>query len=217
MSGRASQALILLVVLLSGQMTVADDQPGHRRRLIDESARTACGPIGCYVAARALGVDVALETCIDRCGWSPGRRVSLAAIVDAIDETPHLRSQAARMNPGELHELLQGEKCAVILAVRSDGEAIDHVIVAIGATEENVTVIDYPQLGDQITLDELADRWDGAAIVVMHESPTPSRSMLAAMPVTSGLVVVLAMVVVARAVRSRRENQIPAASRGDSP
>ena len=202
---RALALQIAACAIGSSALAAGDSQPAYRPTLIDESSSTACGPIACYVAARSLKIEVPLDEFVRLCDWSPGRRVSIRRLRDVMADTAGLDATAVRTGPFEVRDALRTRQCAIILAVRNGSESIDHAVVAVHADEEQITIVDYPGLVSTLTLDELADRWDDAAIMVIPDDGASASDVLAAMPMTIGLTLVLMVFVAIQTVRTREE------------
>ncbi|MDR1964230.1 MAG: hypothetical protein LBQ50_10660, partial [Planctomycetaceae bacterium] len=76
--------------------------------------------------------------------------------------------QIAKLSPKELCQLLKDDQTVVILALRKNTDEIDHAVCAVGIQENDqvIKLIDYPELTQRKLVAEIADAWDGAALVV---------------------------------------------------
>jgi hypothetical protein len=132
--------------------------------------KTACGPIACYIALTRLNVDCTLRDVCDNCNWSPGKLTKLKQLIVALQHYG-VSCSAMRLNPGALRELLYlHPDCVAILAVRREGDSLDHVICALDANSESFLTADYPVLLSSRSDAELAKIWDGHAIIVCRRS-----------------------------------------------
>jgi hypothetical protein len=135
--------------------------------------RTACGPIACFAALRTLGVECSLDELVTKCDWEEGKLIPLSTLEAVIQSYRGIDGQLSQLSPQELCQLLRDDHTVVILATRGDSERVDHAVCAVDATDndQGITLIDYPEMVQEQTMTELADAWDGAALVV-RISPT---------------------------------------------
>ncbi len=189
---RSAMSLSVALLSIVAATAVVYSSPPYRATLRDEGVSTACGPIACFVAARALGAEVTLDGMIESCQWTEGRLVSLNRLCQVLRQTESVQAEAVRMSPIQLRDTLRGRHCAVILAVRKSTSEVDHAVVAVSADDLGVTILDYPGLNEYWDLDELATRWDGVAILAVQERGAASvGSLLKRMPITIGLLVIV--------------------------
>ena len=76
--------------------------------------------------------------------------------------------QIAKLTPKQLCDLLKNSQTVVILATRKRSEEIDHAVCAVGVQDNDqvIHLIDYPELHQRKLIGEIADVWDGIALVV---------------------------------------------------
>lgn len=141
---------------------------GKLPTLKDEQYKTACGPIACVVALQALGVNTSLEEMVKLCSWEQDKFLPLENLQKAVCSYRGINCHMVQLSPKHLVELLKDDQTVVILAVRKQNDDIDHVVCAIGVQENDqvIHLIDYPELHQRKLIAELADSWDGAALVV---------------------------------------------------
>ena len=152
-----------LSIGLSQQSTLA-----QTATIEDEHYLTACGPIACFVALQTLGVETSLSEMVRRSNWQKGRLTPVEDLQNGLNSYRGISSQIAKLSPQQLCSLLQDDGTVVILATRKKTDDIDHAVCAVGIDENNqvIHVIDYPELHRNLLIGEVADRWDGAALVV---------------------------------------------------
>jgi len=136
--------------------------------LEDEHYRTACGPIAGRVALKALGVKTSLDEMAERCGWIQGDFLPLDHLQKALRSYRGIDAQIVRLTPRQLADLLADSRTVVILATRKLTDEIDHAVCAVGVRDNGqvIHLIDYPELHQLKLIGEIADVWDGIAIVV---------------------------------------------------
>ena len=157
-------AILLLCSAVTFQTRVTHAQP----TLEDIQYKTACGPIACFAALKTLGVETTLPEVVQKCEWKQDVFVPLTAMQSALKSYRGIDCQMVQLSPKELVGLLNDERTVVILAMRKTTDDVDHAVCAVG-TEQNgqvVKMIDYPELVRRQLIGELADKWDGAALVV---------------------------------------------------
>ena len=64
-----------------------------------------------------------------------------------------------------------------ILPVRKDSESINHAICILDADAANLVGIDYPKLRVTYTAAELAEIWDGEALLLRRRIPIWRRAI----------------------------------------
>jgi ABC-type bacteriocin/lantibiotic exporter with double-glycine peptidase domain len=136
--------------------------------LEDEQYKTACGPIACRVALEALGIETTLDEIAKRCSWEQDKYLPLENLQNALKSYHGINCQIAKLSPKELCQLLKDDQTVVILALRKNTDEIDHAVCAVSVQENDqvIKLIDYPELTQRKLVAELADAWDGAALVV---------------------------------------------------
>jgi ABC-type bacteriocin/lantibiotic exporter with double-glycine peptidase domain len=136
--------------------------------LEDEQYKTACGPIACFVALQTLGIETSLDETAQRCGWKQDEFLPLESLQTALKSYRGVDCQIAKLSPAELCQLLKDKETVVILAMRKSTDEIDHAVCAIDAEENDqvIHLIDYPELHRKKLIGEIAENWDGAALVV---------------------------------------------------
>jgi ABC-type bacteriocin/lantibiotic exporter with double-glycine peptidase domain len=144
----------------------------------DVTHATACGPIACFVAARAIGVSVSLDTMIDRCKWAPGRYTTLETVRTALSGMEQINCTPTRLTPEQLVAVLQTGQSAAILTIRKRSQNVDHALVAVRTQGDSIVMVDYPELSVVKSLGELSEIWDGAALVVTRQAVPNSTSIL---------------------------------------
>ena len=170
-----------------------DDSPGFEdgMALVDVRYAWACGPIAGYVAARKCGIEITLDELATRCRWKPGQGTSLNRIREALQSTNQLRVTPVIISPDELVATLQERECSVVLAVREESEFINHAVCAVGANEDGVQLVDYPELNKFWRVEDLQYSWDGAALLVERKMSFQES----AMAVLSGLLILFGFLV----------------------
>lgn len=126
---------------------------------------TACGPIAVYVALSNCGVTTSLQTVISQCEWSEGELTALSKLARVLDTYSEVAVAARQVSPRELVRFVQGDGAAII-PIRKGSEAANHVVCVVAAGSNMVEIIDYPELRGKLTLEQLAQNWDGEALLV---------------------------------------------------
>lgn len=141
---------------------------GKMPTLEDEQYKTACGPIAAVVALETLGVETSLDEMTKRCDWEQDKFLPLENLQAAIRSYHGIDCHAAQLSPKQLVELLKDDQTVVILALRKLTDDIDHAVCAVGVKDNDqvIHLIDYPELHRNKLIGEIADVWDGAALVV---------------------------------------------------
>jgi ABC-type bacteriocin/lantibiotic exporter with double-glycine peptidase domain len=136
--------------------------------LEDEHYKTACGPIACVVALNTLGIETSLNEIAKRCSWEEDKYLPLENLKKALKSYRGIDCQIAKLSSKELCQLLKDDQTVVILALRKNTDEIDHAVCAVSVQENDqvIKLIDYPELTQRKLVAELADAWDGAALVV---------------------------------------------------
>ncbi len=165
--------LALPLILASGFTAPAADGVANQAEsppepffLSDGVYRNACGPIACYVAAREVGEHVTLAEMARACRWQEGHFTSLGTMHRALSGCRGVKSIVTWLSPAQLRDVIRTGRYAAILAIRHGSQEIDHAVCVTSAGDEGVTLVDYPMLRQTLTWDELADDWDGHAILV---------------------------------------------------
>lgn len=163
-----SLGFVVYSVVLLAQARILSTVYGALPVIEDEQYKTACGPIACSVALRSLGVDASLDEVANKCRWEKDRFVPLDTLNRALQSYRGIDCQLAKLSPQELCELLRDDQTVVILATRKNSQAVDHSVCAVAVEDNGQTIrlIDYPELMQQKTLGEIADAWDGVALLV---------------------------------------------------
>jgi len=141
---------------------------GKMPTLEDEHYKTACGPIAAVLALHTLGVETSLDEMAERCGWVQGEFLPLDNLQKALRSYRGIDAQIIRLTPRQLTDLLMDSQTVVILATRKRTDEIDHAVCAIGVQDNDqvIHLIDYPELHQRKLIGEIADVWDGVALVV---------------------------------------------------
>ncbi len=173
--------------------------------VFDDRYATACGPIACYVALQELGLVVTLETLVADCKWTEGGTVGLHDLWRVLRDVPDIVADPVRLTPNELRTWLSETEGVAILAIRKHTSEIDHAVAAVGAVDEGIVVVDYPELAATQSLSVVANDWDGAAILVRRAAEHRTYT-ISAMPITTILLasLVLGLIVVLSAKGLRR-------------
>jgi hypothetical protein len=213
--------LVVSATMLAGACNQAladhDDVPAGLPVLTDDGCQTACGPITCFVAARSLGVDVSLDAMIQKCDWKQGQLTTLQRIQETLAGLENeIVSVPARVSPKELQEYLQSGNYVAVLPVRKRSEEVNHAICAVGLEDDKIIAIDYPELTERYTLDELADIWDGPALLVSRSSQGWAVRNLhwLVLPILAALLVMADLILRKVRVASRSGASPPAEGRG---
>lgn len=154
--------------LMLAPMAVFPHAFGDLPTVKDEHYKNACGPIACFVALRSLGSESSLSEMVKKCAWEEGKFVPLKTLEAAVQSYQGIDGQLAQLSPQELCQLLRDDQTVVILATRKNSEEVDHAVCAVIVKDNDQTIglIDYPELTQDKTIGEVADAWDGAALVV---------------------------------------------------
>jgi hypothetical protein len=141
---------------------------GKMPTLEDEHYKTACGPIAGLVALCALSIETTLSEIAERCQWKQDEMLPLENLQTALRSYHGVSCQMAKLTPKQLCDLLKDKQTVVILATRKRSEEIDHAVCAVGVQDNDqvIHLIDYPELHQRKLIGEIADVWDGVALVV---------------------------------------------------
>jgi hypothetical protein len=141
---------------------------GKMPTLEDEHYKTACGPIAGLVALQTLGIEISLDEMAKRCGWVQDEMLPLENLQTALQSCRGISCQIVQLTPKQLTDLLKDDQTVVILATRKRSEEIDHAVCAVGVRDNDqvIHLIDYPELHQRKLIGEIADSWDGVALVV---------------------------------------------------
>ena len=141
---------------------------GRIPTLEDEQYKTACGPIAGLVALRTLGIETTLDEVANRCGWEQDEMLHLGNLQNALRSYYGVSCQMVQLTPKQLCDLLKDDQTVAILVTRKRSDEIDHAICAVGVQDNNqvIHLIDYPELHQRKLVGEIADVWDGVALVV---------------------------------------------------
>lgn len=136
--------------------------------LEDEHYKRACGPIAGVVALQTLGIETSLDEMTKRSCWERDKMLPLKNLQKAIHSYRGIDCHTVQLSPSQLIRLLNDDQATVILAVRKRTDEIDHAVCAIGVQNNGqvIHLIDYPELHQRKLIAELADSWDGSALVV---------------------------------------------------
>jgi len=136
--------------------------------LEDERYKTACGPIAGFIALQTLGIETSLDEMANRCSWEQDKMLPLENLQNAIRSYHGVSCQMVHLTPKQLCDLLKDDQTIVILATRKGSEEIDHAVCAVGVRDNDqvIHLIDYPELHQWKLIGEIADVWDGPALVV---------------------------------------------------
>lgn len=161
---RISSFIVLVILAICCNTFAQDRLP----TLEDEQYKTACGPIACFIALQTLGVDTTLDETAQKCGWMQDEFLPLENLRDALRSYRGVDCQITKLTPTEHCKLLKDDQTVVILALRKLTDTIDHAVCAIGVQDNDqvVHLIDYPELHQRKLIGEIADQWDGPALVV---------------------------------------------------
>ncbi|NQT17779.1 MAG: hypothetical protein HQ582_33800 [Planctomycetes bacterium] len=145
---------------------------GDLPTVVDEQYKNACGPVACFVALRSLGVETSLDDVVERCKWEEGKFISLETLEAAVQSYRGIDGHLAQVSPPELCQLLGDDQTVVILVTRKRSEELNHAVCAVAVTDNDQTIrlIDYPELTQERLIAELADAWDGQALVVRRSA-----------------------------------------------
>ena len=156
------------IFLLFSLVLVVSPVQGRMPTLEDEHYRLACGPIAGLLALQTLGIETTLDEVAKRCGWEQDQMLPLENLQNALRSYHGVSCQMVLLTPKQLCDLLKDDQTVVILATRKRSEEIDHAVCAIGVQDNDqvIHLIDYPELHQRKLIGEIADVWDGAALVV---------------------------------------------------
>ena len=141
---------------------------GKMPTLEDEHYKTACGPIAGLVALHTLGLETSLSEIADRCQWKQDEMLPLESLQKALQSYHGVSCRIVKLTPKQLCDLLKDSQTVVILATRKRSEEIDHAVCAVSVRDNDqiIHLIDYPELHQRKLIGEIADVWDGVALVV---------------------------------------------------
>ena len=141
---------------------------GKTPTLEDEHYKLACGPIAGLVALKTLGIETFLPEIAERCHWEQDKMLPLENLQNALRSYHGVSCQMVKLAPKQLCDLLKDNQTVIILATRKRTDEIDHAVCAIGVQDNDqvIHLIDYPELHQRKLIGEIADVWDGAALVV---------------------------------------------------
>ena len=141
---------------------------GRTPTLEDEHYKTACGPIVGFVALRTLGIETSLPEIANRCRWEQDKMLPLENLHVALRSYHGVSCQMMNLTPKQLCDLLKDHQTVVILALRKKTDEIDHAVCAVSIRDNGqvIHLIDYPELHQWKLIGEIADAWDGPALVV---------------------------------------------------
>ncbi len=163
--------------------------------LEDELYKTACGPIASYVALHSLGKSVSLDDVVRRCEWVPERFTKLGEMQAALSSVAGIECMAVEISPQQLCSLLKDDNTVAILPVRKTSEKTDHAFCVVEVRDDGqmVKLIDYPELVSWKMIGELAQQWDGPALVVRTSLArrTQRRLLYFLMPIVTTVIVLL--------------------------
>lgn len=204
---------VILVFGLKPQPVVADGlvdsdeslESEINQILIDGEYRTACGPIAVFCALTALNIDTTLHDTVVACDWSPGNFTTVAQMTAALGLHSEIRSESATLSPDDLSQLLSEAEAAAILITRKNSEDLNHAVCAVRSQDGHFFVLDYPELTDWVPIEELAEIWDGNALIVTRDHEAWYRSIAVC---TGGIAIGLLCLASARTIRQKRNNDI---------
>jgi len=179
---------------------------GKMPTLEDGQYKTACGPIACVVALKTLGVETSLDEMAKRCGWVQDEFLPLENLQKALHSYRGIDCQIVKLTPKQLVGLLKDNQTVVILATRKLTDEIDHAVCAVGVQDNDqvIHLIDYPELHQRKLIGEIADVWDGTALVVRI---SPFYRALGDFAVCFAPMILLIIVILW--FRSRKEGKTP--------
>jgi len=128
-----------------------------------------CGPVAVFVAGRAVGSDCSLSDAVRASSWTEGEPVRIRDILAACERLD-LSARLARLTPGRLRRFVRGQTRTAILMVDSEPRRTRHVVTVFGVNGNRFVGIDWPAGIVRWDAGELADRWDGACILVAATS-----------------------------------------------
>lgn len=149
---------------------IGQKSPDNEDLLTDGAYCTACGPIACFAALTALGVPASLEIMVDRCHWKVGQLTTLGEMQAALESFPDVVCLATRISPEDLMTHMVEQDCVAILPIRKYSGDVDHAVTAVAVRNGRFLIVDYPELRQAVSPMQLADVWDGEALLV---SPRP--------------------------------------------
>lgn len=136
-------------------------------QVVDEVYKDGCGPISCLVALRALGVASPLTEVAARCDWQEGEPVQFSKMEATLNSYSGIDCVSAKLKPSELVDLLHDRQTVVILAIAKNSNTINHAICSLDVTEnDEIVLLDYPELIQVKSMSELVSNWDGASLIV---------------------------------------------------
>ncbi len=169
---RASLAVTVLCAwILVGEPIVgaADGAgPDHSQLapIADIGYKDACGPIACYYALTALGLQTTLDQTAKSCGWTAGSMTQFEKMAAVLSSYPQVRVHPVRVSPTQLEAFVSQPGCVAILPVRKGSDEINHAVCVTSAKNGNLHCADYPDLERQMSPDALRQVWDGEALLV---------------------------------------------------
>ena len=157
---------IALVMLLA--LSLVSLAQGKVTTLEDEHYKLACGPIAGLVVLQTLGIETTLDEIAKRCYWVQDQMLPLENLQNTLRSYNGVSCQMTKLTPKQLCDLLKDNQTVVILVTRKKNDEIDHAVCAVGvqSNDQVIHLIDYPELHQRKLIGEIADVWDGAALVV---------------------------------------------------
>jgi hypothetical protein len=170
-SAACYSCLLVLVAMLPG-LSVSPDggetAAGPPRPLCDPELSAACGPVACYLAVEAIGINADLDDMLNRVGWVPGRATSMKSIADCLAATPGVRCLVLRPRVHELASMIMSNDCSAVVPVRDDSGSVDHVLTITGFRSQRFIAVDYPRGALYLSERELAGQWEGTAVLAFN-------------------------------------------------
>ncbi|HQH53265.1 MAG TPA: hypothetical protein PKY01_12630, partial [Candidatus Hydrogenedentes bacterium] len=160
---------------------------------------SACGPVSCYTALVALGVQASIENIENQLDWRPGRQVSLERIYCMLQQYPGVCCEATNLDLGELEKLVESDSCVALVPIRRFGTEIDHIVTVVGTRDERFLVMDFPDEARFRTCEEMKGVWTGSAIIVRREGPLPKGIWTNRIALSAVCAVGAALLAIARA------------------
>lgn len=167
----SGRLIALLLILTCAARVEADGTSDVAGDLEDGTYLTACGPIACYIALKAAGIDTTLPEMVKACGWKKGELTTLDSMYRALRSKPSVACVATRVPVDRLAAMVDEGRSIAILPIRKGGEDINHAVCVARARDNRFLVIDYPELGSWKSPAELADIWDGEVLLVSRKAP----------------------------------------------
>lgn len=137
---------------------------------------SACGPSCIYATFRSFGLDANFVEIAEKCEWCEEGRITVADMVRVLDERGELRVTTRRISFTELSRHLDSGGVAILVTSSDPLQGLDHVIAVVCRERELFRVVDFPNVNSLRSEKDLAQSWQGEAILVSRSSLSQFRN-----------------------------------------